>query len=45
MILSWRGVSSSRKKRIFRCEMNRELQAEYDFVILGSNFENSVLAG
>ena len=25
--------------------MDKELQAEFDFIILGTNFENSVLAG
>jgi hypothetical protein len=25
--------------------MDKELQAEFDYIILGTNFENSVLAG
>jgi hypothetical protein len=25
--------------------MDKELQAEYDYVLLGTNFENSVFAG
>ena len=39
------GVSLDREASISQHWMDKELQAEFDYVLLGSNFENSVLAG
>ena len=39
------GVSLNQEASISQHRMDKELQAEFDYVLLGSNFENSVLAG